>query len=67
MIWMVGVADEEVEGVAAVLVETSLCEAVWADLGFGVACSAFAFFAGTPLETGSGACCTFLFAIVDVV
>jgi hypothetical protein len=61
MIWMVVVV--EVDG-AGDLVETSwlVDEAVF---GLGAGCSAFAFFAGAPFETGSVACCTFLFAMLN--
>lgn len=67
MIWIVVVVvfDWEAEGVAG-LVETS-CVVVETGFGFGVACAGFAFFAGAPIETGSVACCTFLFAIFRVI
>jgi len=63
MIWMVVFVDAGADGTVAGLVETSFV-AVGAGFGLGVACSAFAFFAGAPFKTGSFACCTFLFAML---
>lgn len=66
MIWMVVVVVVVVEvDAASVLVETSWLVDDEAVFGLGAGCSAFAFFAGAPLDTGSVACCTFLLAMVN--